>query len=354
MTIKNKLFSITAMAFAVQSSIAYADAEFERRVEERLAALEGKAPSQTSGWSDKVALSGLIEIEAAIGEEFDDQSYSSLTVATVELGLAAQISKQVAAEIVLLYEEGDTPLDVDVATLRFDKLIGPVDLLIGKQYLPFGRFETALVNDTLILELAETNKTAALFGIEQDALNLGVFLFDGDVDRAEHVENWGLTFTFAQDNFSVGADYISSLAESDALSEELGEFYVDDDGAFTLSGKIDLDEVTILGEYLTALDDIEYQDGLAIAKAEPSAIQVEVDIAAQINDKAWSFGFAVQQTDDAAGWLPEQRLSLGGSTEIYDGVGLGLEFWHDVDYDTNDGGTGEKANNVVLQLAAEF
>lgn len=354
--LKKSLFPMSAIALAVQPGIASADAEFERRVEQRLAALEAK-PAASSSLSDKVSLSGLVEIEAALGEDYDDESYSSLAVATVEIGLAAQISEQVAAEIVLLYEEGETELDVDVATLSFDNLLGPVSLLIGKQYVPFGRFETTLVNDTLVLEMAETNRTAALFGLEQDVLSAGMYLFNGAVDRTEHVENWGLTFSFAQDNWSAGADYISSFAETDGFSsviEEEGYEFLDDDGAFTVSGKIDLDNVSIMGEYLTAVDEVELQDGLDTFEVEPEAIQIEVALGANISGKEYSFGFAIQQTDDAVNWLPEQRLSLGGSTEIYDGVGLAVEFWHDVDYDQNDGGSGEKSNNVVLQLAAEF
>ncbi|MEE2731759.1 MAG: hypothetical protein VYA55_13150 [Pseudomonadota bacterium] len=52
--------------------------------------------------------------------------------------------------------------------------------------------------------------------------------------------------------------------------------------------------------------------------------------------------------------LPESRLSLGGSTSVYENVSLAVEFWHDEDYSENDGGTGEKSNNVVVQLAADF
>lgn len=345
--------STLAVAMMGLSVTAMADAEFERRVEQRLAKLEQQKGSQNNNLlGDKVKFSGLVEIEAAMGEGFDDKSYSDLTVATVELGLSAQINEKVGAELVLLYEEGDTELDVDVATLAFDDLIGPVDLLVGKQYLPFGRFETALVNDTLVLELAETNKTAALFGLEQDGLTIGGYLFDGSVDRERHVENYGLTVSFAQDNFSAGLDYISSLAESDGLAEEfpVPGLLQEDDGAISLSGSLSLEAVTLIGEYMTAIDDITY----AGQSAQLSAIQIEVDFAAKLGEKDYTIGFAIQETDEAGGLLPEQRISLGASTEIYENVGLGLEFWRDTDYSVAKGGTDEKSNNIVVQLAAEF
>ena len=349
-------FARTSVALAVMglSASALADAVFEQKVEERLAKLEKQQAAKSgSALGEKVEFSGVIEIEASLGEGYDDESYSDLTVATVELGIAAEINEKVDAELVLLYEEGETELDVDVATLAFEDLIGPVDLLVGKQYLPFGRFETALVNDTLVLELAETNKTAALFGLEQDGFSAGFYLFDGSVDREDHVENYGFTVSFGQENFNVGFDYISALTESDAVSELVDPLDLDsDDGAFSLSGSLNVDVITIIAEFMTAIDDIEFVGG---GEFQPQAIQVEVDFAADLGGKEYTFGFALQESDEAiALGLPETRLSFGGSTTVYENVSLGLEYWHDEDYDRRDGGTGEKSNNIVLQLAAEF
>ncbi|MEE2731758.1 MAG: LbtU family siderophore porin [Pseudomonadota bacterium] len=273
-------FTRTALALAMVglSANALADAEFERKVEERLAQLEKQqAPKSGSALGEKVQVSGRIEIEAAWGEGYDDESYSDLTVATVELGIAAELNDKVDAEIILLYEEDETELDVDVATLSFEGLVGPVDLLVGKQYLPFGRFETALVNDTLVLELAETNKTAALFGLEQNGFSVGAYVFDGSTDRENNVENYGFTASFGQDNFNLGFDYISALTESDSISELVEPLLLEsDDGAVSLSGSLSVDVITIVAEYMTAIDDIEF---VGNAEFQPEAIQVEVDFA---------------------------------------------------------------------------
>jgi hypothetical protein len=325
-------------------------------VEQRLAKLE-QQPAAGSSLGDNVQFSGLVEIEGAFGEGYDSRSYSDLTVATVELAIGAKLSKQVEAEVVLLYEQDETELDVDVATLSFDNIIGPVDLLIGKQYLPFGRFETALVNDTLALEIAETNKTAAVFGLEQDGLTVGAYLFDGSTDREKTVENWGVTTRYSQENVSVGADYISALSESDSFTgqiEDLGLSPRDvdgDDGALSLSGSIGVDALTVIFEYLRAVDEatVNGQD------FQPEAFQAEVDLTADMSGKEFTFAFALQQSDDAAViGLPETRISIGASTTIYENVGLGVEFWLDDDYGQNDGGSGDDSQNIVVQLAAEF
>lgn len=40
--------------------------------------------------------------------------------------------------------------------------------------------------------------------------------------------------------------------------------------------------------------------------------------------------------------------------EIFPYTALTLEYFHDEDYDTSDGGTGEYANTLTMQLALEF
>ena len=93
-------FARTSVALAVMglSASALADAAFEQKVEERLAKLEKQQSAKSSSaLGEKVEFSVVIEIEASLGEGYDDESYSDLTVATVELGIAAEINEKVDA-----------------------------------------------------------------------------------------------------------------------------------------------------------------------------------------------------------------------------------------------------------------
>jgi len=295
-----------------------------------------------------VSFSGLVEVEGVVGEA-GNESYSDLVVATVELGLAAKINDKVSAEVIALYEEDDTELDIDVATISIANIVGPVNLDLGKMYVPFGRFETALVNDTLVLEVGETNKTAALFGMEQNGLSVGAYVFDGDADREQHVENYGVTLSFEQENFAVGLDYISALTESDALSEAAWDEH---SPAFSLSGRVTAGEINLVAEYLAATSELVLEG--ETEGFEPEVLHLEASIGVSLNEQPFTFAVAYQQSDDAAGYLPEERLSLGCSTDLYENVSLGLEFWHDEDYSETDGGSGEDSDNVVVQLAVSF
>lgn len=339
---------VSLLALAVAGHASAADEGFQRSVEQRLAKLEAQQQQGAAPVAQNVSFSGLVEVEGVVGEA-GNESYSDLVVATVELGLAAEINDKVSAEVIALYEEDSTELDIDVATISIANIMGPVNLDLGKMYVPFGRFETELVNDTLVLEVGETNKTAALFGMEQNGLSVGAYVFDGDADREQHVENYGVTLTFEQENFAVGLDYISALTESDALSEEAWDEH---SPAFSLSGRVTAGEINLVAEYLAATSELVLEG--ETEGVEPEVLHLEASIGVSLNEQPFTFAVAYQQSEDAAGYLPEERLSLGCSTELYENVSLGLEFWHDEDYSDTDGGSGEDSDNVVVQLAVSF
>ena len=84
--------------------------------------------------SDRVSLSGLIEVEANVGDNFKGDDESDVALATVELGIDAQINEWVSGHILLLWEEDDTePIDVDEGTITIGNTEkSPVYLTAGK------------------------------------------------------------------------------------------------------------------------------------------------------------------------------------------------------------------------------
>ncbi|HVK98306.1 MAG TPA: LbtU family siderophore porin [Dongiaceae bacterium] len=362
-TVRHIAFPMTALAWSVVTAVQAA--EPQPSVEERLTRLEQQATTQPVVLPANLELAGTVEVEGTVGEGYDGRSYSDLVVATVEFGVVAHLNEKVSAEVVFLYEQDETDLGVDVAVLTIDQLIAPVDFAVGKMYVPFGQLQTALINDTLVLELAETNKTAALFGLDESGIKAAVYVFDGDQDREKHVENYGLTVGFVQDSFSVGVDYLSSITESDGLEDATAaysdflaidppfEAWEESAPAYAVHGTLNLGMVALIAEYLEVVDPL--QPEAIDVEFEPSAAQGEVDLTAELFGHEYVFAVAYQKTDDAAALeLPEERISLGCSTKVYDNVTLGGEFWHDADYDAADGGSDEESDNFVLQLAASF
>jgi hypothetical protein len=106
--------------------------------------------------------------------------------------------------------------------------------------------------------------------------------------------------------------------------------------------------VSLIGEYITALADIDGSD------SQPMAFNFETGYSFVLAGKESSFGVAYQGTDDLAGMLPESRILTTLSMTIFPATTFSIEYAHDEDYDENEGGTGESADTVTGQLAYEF
>ncbi|HEY7745951.1 MAG TPA: LbtU family siderophore porin, partial [Desulfuromonadales bacterium] len=177
-----------ALAFAHGDTIAGAEvsASTETRnlsAEERLRILEErqadiyhtlaekKSAGLASSITDRITISGLIEVEAAAESvDFADgtsDAASDLTLATAQVGLGVKLTEEVRGNISLLFEEGafgdeDTDLEVDEAAIDIN--YAPLFGRFGRLYVPFGVFHSHFISDPLTLELGETRETAALVG----------------------------------------------------------------------------------------------------------------------------------------------------------------------------------------------
>jgi hypothetical protein len=313
-------------------------------LEKRVAALEAKAEEkgEEATWYDRLRFSGLIEIEASYTDPDSDDSESDLVVATAELGVEAELNENLSAALVLLYEEDEDGVDVDIATINYE-LDNGLSFTLGQDYVPFGSFGTALVSDTLALELGETRETALIVGYEQGGFSSAFYIFNGDNDEKEKqkINDYGFRVSFNGDNFTIGGDYISNLGDSDGLTDAI-TYGINDDAiaGSAIFTELSLGAFTIFAEHLSALDGYEPE-----SNAEPSASQIEV--AFETGDFTYALSF--QQTDEAEFLeFPEDKTSIGMSTEIWGGLGLGIELSRDESYE------GDTTNNIVIQLAAEF
>jgi hypothetical protein len=186
----------------------------------------------------ELTIEGCIEAEVGYGKiDYDDsgvndEDSSDMTLATVELGLEAKINPFVLGHVLFLYEEEpDSDIEVDECAIY---LSGdekhPLYLSFGRQYVPFGYFESHFVSDPLTLELGETRETAAVAGYENALVNIFLGVFNGEVDEPDdsggHIDDYvaGLTLTLTKDDFgsvAMGVSHIGNIAESDELTEKV-------------------------------------------------------------------------------------------------------------------------------------
>lgn len=294
--------------------------------------------------------SGTIEIEAYFLDTESD-SESDLAVSTVELALEAALTADTMVNASFLYEEDDTPFELDTATLTFSSQTPSLTFSLGQKYLPFGFFETNLVNDPLTLEIGEIRETTAIAAYEGNRLSSAIYMFNGDQDENDknRATNFGIHLSLNGSHGLFGVNYISNLADADALQEfdfgySVGEKSVKGASVF---GKMKIKRISFLFEHLASLDPFA-QDG---NNSELRATHIEASV--DIGQYLWAL--ASQRSDESQFLaLPEKRFSMGINISIYDEVSLGVEINRDKDYAISSGGSGESTHGLTIQLAAGF
>ncbi|MEA1968671.1 MAG: LbtU family siderophore porin [Thermodesulfobacteriota bacterium] len=306
-----------------------------------------------------VTFSGLIEAEATATSDFEGTDESDIALATVELGFDSPITQWGSGHVLLAWDDGDDKITVDEAIITIgNSEKTPVYLSVGRMYVPFGNFETNMISDTFTLFLGETQEDAAQVGFETNGFYGSMYVFNGDTNEETNgdseIEQFGTNIGYAieNDNFSldVNAGYINSLLDSNELQDALtveGHDYI---GGLDIAAVLNFNAFTLIGEYLTALDD--YETGSE--KYELKAYNIELGYTFDISGKETTIAAGYQGSDDCAAYLPETRLIGAISVAIMDGMSLSLEYAYDDDYDENEGGTGEDADSITAQIAYEF
>jgi hypothetical protein len=172
---------------------------------------------------------------------------------------------------------------------------------------------------------------------------------------------FGATFRYgirkpkASFSFSAGLDFISSVFESDALSEEFPEAV----GARYAPGlaahvRVFKSGFSLIMELDSALSKTSFtQEGEALRLA-PMAWMIEVGYARRIFGKGTTFAINYSESYDLQAAFPQKRLLVAISRWLRKDIRLAFEYAHNVDYPESSGGTGRSADTFLTQLAIEW
>lgn len=307
--------------------------------------------------TDNVTLSGLMQAEVSNSSDFNNNDKSDVRLDTFQLALDTKANEWISGHIVFLYEEDNTePMVLDEGSITLGGTEEtPSFLTVGKMYVPFGVFESNMISDSLTLQLAETNQSAIQVGYTSSDLYGSIYAFNCDTQEAgdDQIEcfgaNIGMNHTDEDLSVTLEAGYISNIADTDAL--DVADGVNDYAGGYALSANISLADFGLIGEYISALDAIEYTGGATI---EPSAYTLEATYSFTMIDMDSIFALGYQATDEMAGTLPETRIMGVLGTDLTDNVSVSLEYFWDEDYSLTDGGTDETAQQVTAQVALSF
>lgn len=347
--------------------------------------IEDKNPLYAHSAIETLTLYGAVEVEAGYSKGFDRASASDIVLATVELGVDARINDWLVGTILFLWEEGDTE---QVVLDEGGITIGGTDtcsiyLTTGKIYVPFGSYESNMVSDPLTLEIGETRESAIQIGASHGGFSGAIYVFNGSVNESgagddDNTDTFGVTagYVYERGRLSIdsGIDYIRNIFDSDGLGdgfeEKQSEYQgANTNGSFELKDYIDgisahvvvtYGPVCIIGEYVGSFDDPQYctDDGAGtvdvINGESPSAIHLEGAFTLSAIEKEITVAATYQTTTNLSGVLPEFRYGISLNIPLADNLGLGVEYIHDEDYESDDGGTGRNAETLTLQMAMEY
>ncbi len=345
---------------------AFAEQMSNHELTERITALEAKLAQgggASGGWTDRITLSGALEVEAGYEKinysdpRLEDEDATDFALATAELGIEADIADHVSGNVLFLYED-DEDVVVDEAVITFsgeDTL--PLYLNMGKLYVPFGNFKSHFISDPLTLEIGEARETAVTGGYADDMFDISATLFNGDVDEVDndnHIESHVLSAVFTlpaerlQDvGLTVGASYISNIAEADGLEGESAGAVKDYVGGVGFFASVAFQERFFFEmEYVGAVEEFEagelnFDGGKAVA---PATWNIEFAFA-----PSEKVGLAARyEGSDEADFLPERQYGVCITYSLFESTSLGVEYLHG-EFENDD-----ETDIVTAQLAIAF
>lgn len=332
----------------------------EKRVEELEAAI-GR-PVTGNKWIDRLQIGGLIEVEA-YHEKIDfkdpasaDETTSDVDLATVELVVDARIVTHVDGHVMFKYEDDDVFVDEGFISLTGGEGF-PAYLIAGRQYLPFGDFDSQFVTDPNTLILGETHVGSVVVGYRfgGEMIEVSVGAFNGRVDKVgdDNTIDSVVASIVAQPfaALMIGASYTSNLASSDAFSEFVIDPIDDLVGGWSAFVTFQfLERFKVIGEYVAAVDNFkagEIYDAADTQERQPSAWNVEWS--AVIVDRlelAVRYGGS---DDGGTEFLPESQYGAVLNWGFFENTNLALEYLHG-DYEDDM----QETDALTVQLAVEF
>lgn len=304
-----------------------------------------------------ISIGGLIEIEASAGKE-DGGDVSDIILATLELGVEAELNEWVRGRVLLLWEEDDTePVDLDeaIAILGGGETF-PAYIKTGKMYVPFGTFNSHFISDPLTQELAETRESAVVIGFSNNLLDIRAGAFNGDADETsdeatDAVGAFALNLGCA---LQIGGYWISHIGESDTLEEAVcnsmvhgavnGTEYNHPGGAGGFAS-IRIGRFVADAEYITAIEAFGAET-LHQTESKPNAWNIETGIRFDPYDAEVAFKY--EGSDEFPGF-PKAQYGMGSSLRISPSATLAIEYLHGTFTDET-----KARDSVTAQLAMEF
>ena len=304
-----------------------------------------------------LVFSGLAELEV-IREDFTfEDEIESLTeidrTANVQLGLVATPLDWLEGELIVEYDSQPNEIFLEELTVAAD--YESWELLLGKQYLPFGKYFSNFVTGP-ILEIGETRETAATLTYDFfDRFEFSVSVYEGvarQIDSDEKID-WAISMgAVFHERLGMGFSYLTDLGDAG------GRLLEDQDNRFIrkvpgLSGYI----VWVGDNFDTTFEFVGAQrsfEEFEIDRDQPLAWNLESAISFH---SKYDIAVRIEGSRELEGF-PEIQFGLATTVSLHPQATLTLELLHgrfksDFATDDADNSFGE-VTTVGAQLSIAF
>ena len=269
----------------------------------------------------------------------------------------------------------------------------PIYFSMGEMYSPFGAYSTSMVSTPMTQSMMEIRTPTAVLGYSAHNIFASVYTYQGgEVSGTNQVfkqggVDAGYKATFhGTDSIGFGTGFVSNIADSQGMQgtgySTTNASYFSGFGATSTSnnlihavgggdvnGSLTVGRVTLIGEYITALEkfsplDLTYNS----AGAQPSAVHGEVDYILPFLPKKFStaLGVSYDHTSQALALnLEQNKYAVFLNTNIWRETVESIEYNYQADYGTGDSaigrdgpvpivGTGRGISTVLVQFGVYF
>jgi len=320
----------------------------------------------------RLRVTGQVDIETVLMRPEADKSSSGVGIAEAIVGLAADLSAGISADLLLLAEDTDIgarehiagaeDYRIEVATVTYWQVEAPCYITAGRNFLPFGTFRTHMVSDPLTLELGETNEIAWDLGCSSKSWSISAFGFKGDGDDSGGLAGYGASMGYAtafeHSWLDLRLAYTSDLGYSENLLNQLADAGESRDSmpGWAASAGWGTGPATLIFEYVGAMKRFRpYEMRFAGQGAKPSSWMIEAAYHVALAGRDTSVALGYQGTEESlALMLPRRRTLVALSMQVSHPVAVTLELSRDRDYSVADGGSEEWITTVTVQASLSF
>ncbi len=333
-------------------------------------AREAAAEATKSSILDKVQVGGVAEVEITHADDFNGTGSSDIALATLEVFFDSQLHDYLSTHVQFLYEDTGDTINFDEALVTVGNTEKfPVYLQFGKAPQAFGGqgggFDTDMSTDPLTKNMGEIAEAAVEVGAVYEGLTVRGYIYNGDTQKAgdtNAIDQFGLAAAYGGErhgaSYNVGVSYVNNIADSggftDAITNDTS--LTDYVPGIEVHGDFAFNDFVLRGAYMRAMD--SFQSGEVAFNgrgAQPSVWHAELAYTMRILDRDWTLAGTVQGSHEATALsLPELRVGGAVTVGVMENFAVTLEYLHDEDYDTGEGGTGNDSHTATVKLAAEF